>query len=80
MRMRSLSITDTEKVTEKKTKDKINQTESQLEQPVTLTVKVPDDLYRAYQRCCWIINHETGRPREELAREMVTDFLVKYGC
>ncbi len=50
------------------------------EQSVELIVKVPEDLYRAYQRCCWIVNNETGRCRNELASEMVTDFLIKNGC
>lgn len=45
-----------------------------------LIVRIPEDLYRAYHRCCWIVYHETGRERGDLAREMVTDFLVKNGC
>jgi len=47
---------------------------------VELTLKIPPDLYRAYQRCTWvIINH---KPTDQLAimREMVHDFLVKHGC
>lgn len=47
---------------------------------VQLIVQIPEGLYRAYQRGCWIVSQETGRSRDELAREMVTDFLVKYGC
>ncbi len=47
---------------------------------VSLSIRVPQNLYRAYQRGCWIVSQETGRSREELAQEMVTDFLVKYGC
>ncbi len=47
---------------------------------VDLKLKVPADLYRAYQRCTWvIINHA---PTDQLAimEEMVRDFLVKHGC
>ncbi len=47
---------------------------------VQLTIRVPDDLYRAYQRGCWIVSQETGHSRDELARKMVTDFLKKHGC
>ena len=45
-----------------------------------LTLKVPDDLYRAYQRCTWILINETGRDQLEIMEEMVRDFLVKNGC
>ena len=54
--------------------------DSSEEEPAELTIRVSPELYRAYQRCCWIINHETERDRSELAGEMVTDFLIKYGC
>jgi hypothetical protein len=45
-----------------------------------LTIKVPDDLYRAYQRCTWILINETDRGQLEIMEEMVRDFLVKHGC
>ena len=45
-----------------------------------LTIKVPADLYRAYQRCTWILINETGRDQLEIMEEMVRDFLVKNGC
>ena len=45
-----------------------------------LTIKVPADLYRAYQRCTWILVNETGRDQLEVMDEMVRDFLVKHGC
>ena len=45
-----------------------------------LRLQVPDDLYRAYQRCSWIIIHETGRSQLEIMEEMVHDFLVKHQC
>ena len=45
-----------------------------------LTIKVPADLYRAYQRCTWILINETGRDQLEIMDEMVRDFLVKHGC
>lgn len=45
-----------------------------------LTVMVPDDLYRAYQRCTWILINEANRDQLEIMEEMVRDFLVKHGC
>jgi hypothetical protein len=45
-----------------------------------ITIKVPADLYRAYQRCTWILINETGRDQLEVMDEMVRDFLVKHGC
>ncbi len=65
---------------ENKTTHDIGTDDRLKERGVDLTVQVPADLYRAYHRCCWIINHETGRDRKELAQEMVTDFLIKNGC
>ncbi len=47
---------------------------------VDLKIKVSADLYRAYQRCSWIITHETGREQVDIMEEMVHDFLVKNGC
>jgi hypothetical protein len=44
------------------------------------TVKVPDDLYRAYQRCTWILINETGKTQLEIMDEMIRDFLTKHGC
>lgn len=41
---------------------------------------VPDDLYRAFQRCIWIQINETGRSQSEIMQEVVHDFLVKHGC
>ncbi|MEA3547503.1 MAG: hypothetical protein U9R66_07555 [Thermodesulfobacteriota bacterium] len=46
----------------------------------TLTLKMNDDLYRAFQRCTWILIHESGRTQLEVINEMVEDFLVKHGC
>ncbi len=45
-----------------------------------LKLKIPADLYRAYQRCSWIIVHETGRDQLAIMEEMVHDFLVKHEC
>jgi len=45
-----------------------------------LKLKIPEDLYRAYQRCSWIITHETGRDQLVIMEEMVHDFLVKNQC
>jgi hypothetical protein len=46
----------------------------------TFTVKVSDDLYRAYQRCTWIMINETGKSQLEIMDEMIRDFLKKHGC
>jgi len=45
-----------------------------------LTLQVDSDLFRAFQRCVWIIVNETGRSRIEIMNEMVRDFLVKHDC
>jgi hypothetical protein len=47
---------------------------------VELRVKISPDLYRAYQRCSWIITHETGRDQLDIMEEMLLDFLVKHQC
>ncbi|RUM39889.1 MAG: hypothetical protein DSY70_04790 [Desulfobulbus sp.] len=41
---------------------------------------VPPDRYRAFQRCVWILVHETGRTQLEVMREVVEDFLIKHKC
>ena len=46
----------------------------------TVMLKLRPDLYRAYQRCSWIIVHETGRDQLSIMEEMVEDFLIKHGC
>lgn len=46
----------------------------------SFTVKVPDDLYRAYQRCTWLMINETGQSQLEIMEEMIRDFLTKHGC
>ena len=45
-----------------------------------LKLKIDPDLYRAFQRCAWIIIHETGCTQVDVMNEMVEDFLRKYGC
>ncbi|MDD3618323.1 MAG: hypothetical protein RBR09_13235 [Desulfobulbaceae bacterium] len=45
-----------------------------------LRLYVPEHLYRAFQRCVWILINETGRDRRDIMREVVHDFLVKHGC
>lgn len=47
---------------------------------VDLKIMVSRDLFVAYQRCSWIIVHETGKMPLEVMQEMVHDFLVKHGC
>jgi len=41
---------------------------------------VPEDLYRAFQRCIWVLVNETGRSQQDIMQEVVHDFLVKHGC
>ena len=45
-----------------------------------LKLFVEEDLYRAFQRCVWILVNETGRDQRDIMREAVRDFLVKHGC
>jgi hypothetical protein len=45
-----------------------------------LKLKINADLHRAFQRCAWIIVHETGRSQVDVMHEMVEDFLRKHGC
>jgi hypothetical protein len=45
-----------------------------------LNLQVSPELFRAYQRCTWIIVNETGRDQHSIMAEMVRDFLVKHGC
>lgn len=47
---------------------------------VELKLKISPELFRAYQRCSWIIVHETGRKQIDIMEEMVCDFLVKNEC
>ena len=47
---------------------------------VELKIKISPALYRAYQRCSWIITHETGREQLDIMEEMVYDFLLKHEC
>lgn len=41
---------------------------------------VSEDLYRAFQRCVWVLVHETGRDQLDIMHEVVHDFLVKHEC
>ena len=45
-----------------------------------IKIFVPEDCYRAFQRCVWIQVHESGRTQLEVMRELVDDFLAKYEC
>lgn len=45
-----------------------------------LQLRIRADLYRAFQRCSWILAQESGRERMEIMEEMVQDFLIKHGC
>lgn len=45
-----------------------------------LKIKIRPDLYRAFQRCSWIIIHERGGNQVDVMNEMVEDFLRKHVC
>ena len=45
-----------------------------------LKLRVNEDLYRAFQRCVWIIINETGRDQMDIMEEVVLDFLIKHRC
>ena len=45
-----------------------------------LKLFVEEDLYKAFQRCVWILVNETGRDKRDIMREAVRDFLIKHGC
>ncbi len=47
---------------------------------VELKLMLPDDLYRAFQRCLWIQINETGQTQLQLMEEVIRDFLIKHGC
>lgn len=46
----------------------------------TIRLRVPADLYRAFQRCTWVLINETGHSQLEIMEEVVEDFLIKHGC
>jgi len=45
-----------------------------------LKLLLPNDLFRAWQRCSWLIVNESDTTRLEIMEEMVRDFLCKHGC
>lgn len=47
---------------------------------VELKLQVPEDLFRAFQRCVWIQIHETGHSQLQVMEEVVRTFLMKHGC
>jgi hypothetical protein len=49
-------------------------------QLVELKLQVPEDLFRAFQRCVWIQIHETGQSQLQVMEEVVRTFLMKHGC
>ncbi len=57
-----------------------HESDEQIPELTELKLFVPDDLYRAFQRCVWIIVNETGRDQPDIMREVIHDFLVKHGC
>jgi len=47
---------------------------------ITLQLQIPEDLYRAFQRCVWIRINETGTTQLQVMEEVVRTFLIKHGC
>ena len=47
---------------------------------VELKLKIHPDLFRAFQRCTWILVNESDRNQIDVMNEMVEDFLRKHGC
>ncbi len=47
---------------------------------VELRLQIPEDLYRAFQRCLWIRINETGQTQLQLMEEVISTFLKKHGC
>lgn len=47
---------------------------------VALKLMVPEDLYRAFQRCLWMRMNESGKSQLEIMEEVVRNFLIKHGC
>lgn len=47
---------------------------------VELKLMVPEDLYRAFQRCLWMRMNESGKSQLEIMEEVVRNFLIKHGC
>ncbi len=47
---------------------------------VELKLQVPEELYRAFQRCLWIRIQETGQTPVQVMEEAIRSFLIKHGC
>ncbi|NNK93568.1 MAG: hypothetical protein HKP41_04370 [Desulfobacterales bacterium] len=47
---------------------------------VELKLLIPEDLFRAWQRCSWLIACEKEKNRTDIMEEMVREFLTKHGC
>lgn len=47
---------------------------------IELKMQIPEDLYRAFQRCMWLRINETGQNQLQLMEEVIRDFLMKHGC
>ena len=47
---------------------------------VELKLQVPEELYRAFQRCLWIRIQETGQTPLQVMEEVIRTFLTKRGC
>jgi hypothetical protein len=47
---------------------------------IELRLQIPEDLYRAFQRCLWIRINETGQTQLQLMEEVISNFVKKHGC
>jgi len=47
---------------------------------VELKLLLPEDLYRAFQRCLWLRINETEETQLHLMEEVIRDYLIKHGC
>jgi hypothetical protein len=47
---------------------------------INLKLQIPEDLYRAFQRCLWIRINETGQTQLQVMEEVICSFLKKHGC
>ena len=60
--------------------ERIGKDENNSAELAEIKLFVEEDLYRAFQRCVWVLINETGRDQHDIMREAVRDFLVKHGC
>lgn len=52
----------------------------QADELAELKLFVDPNMFKAFQRCVWVLVNETGRGKVDIMEEAVRDFLVKHGC